>query len=101
MDPGVGVKHEKGGRPLHEEAPDRDAQAEKREEDRRLRILRRSVDYSIWIIRRTDITLEEAQKLVEGVREQALLLFPGKEDVFDLIYAPRFRRAICERFQLQ
>jgi len=84
-----------------EAAEERDLQAEKRDEDRRLRILRRSVDYSLWIIRRTDITLEEAQKLVQGVRAQALLLFPGKEEAFDLIYAPRFRRAISERFQLQ
>jgi len=83
--------------------PDRecDLQAKRREEDRRLRILRRAVDYSLWIIRRTDITLAEAQKLVEGVRQQALILFPGKEDAFDLIYAPRFRRAIAERFRLQ
>jgi hypothetical protein len=79
---------------------DRDSQAERREEDRRLRILRRAVDYALWIIARADLTLLEAQKLAEGVREQALLLFPGKEDAFDWIYAPRFRRAISERFRL-
>jgi hypothetical protein len=80
--------------------PDLDLQAERREEDRRLRILRRAVDYALWIIARRDLTLIEAQTLAEGVREQALLLFPGKEDAFDLIYAPRFRRAISERFRL-
>ncbi|NTW36322.1 MAG: hypothetical protein HGB17_09370 [Syntrophobacteraceae bacterium] len=80
--------------------PDLDLQAERREEDRRLRILRRAVDYALWIIARKDLTLIEARTLAEGVREQALLLFPGKEDAFDLIYAPRFRRAISERFRL-
>lgn len=79
----------------------RDPDAERREEDRRIRILRRAVDYSLWIIARTDISLSEAQKLVEGVREQALILFPGKESTYDLIYAPRFRRAIAEKFRLQ
>lgn len=82
-------------------AGDRDRQAEKRDEDRRMRILRRSVDYCLWIIRRTDITRDEAQRLVQGVRAQALILFPGKEEAFDLIYAPRFRRAIAEKFRLQ
>jgi hypothetical protein len=75
--------------------------AERREEDRRLRVLRRAVDYALWIIARTEISLGEAQKLVAGVREQALILFPGKETTYDLIYAPRFRRAIAERFRLQ
>ncbi len=79
---------------------DHDLQAERREEDRRLRILRRAVDYSLWLIARTDLSLVEARRLAEGVREQALHLFPGKEDAFDLIYAPRFRRAISERFRL-
>ncbi|MCU0588618.1 MAG: hypothetical protein MUF52_10730 [Syntrophobacteraceae bacterium] len=81
--------------------PERDLSAERREEDRRIRILRRAVDFSLWIIRRTDITLPEAQNLVQGVRERALSLFPGKESAFDLIYAPRFRRAMAERFRLQ
>lgn len=80
---------------------DNDPAAERREEDRRIRILRRAVDYSLWLIARTDLSLAEAQKLVEGVREQALVLFPGKETTYDMIYAPRFRRAIADKFQLQ
>jgi hypothetical protein len=79
---------------------DPDLHAERREEDRRLRILRRAVDYSLWIIAQKELTLVEAQRLAEGVKEYALRLFPGKEQTFDLIYAPRFRRAISERFRL-
>ncbi|HYA90515.1 MAG TPA: hypothetical protein VEK32_03345 [Thermodesulfobacteriota bacterium] len=42
--------------------------------------------------------LEEAQELVENVKRAACGLFPGKEETFELIYRPRFLRAIRERF---
>ncbi len=35
---------------------------------------------------------------MRAARQAALNLFPGKEDVYELIYAPRFRRIIKERF---
>jgi len=28
-----------------------------------------------------------------------LKLFPGKEEAFDIIYAPRFKRVLNEKFQ--
>jgi hypothetical protein len=37
---------------------------------------------------------------VENIRSQALMLFPGKETAFDIIYRPRLQRAITETFQL-
>jgi hypothetical protein len=37
---------------------------------------------------------------VEHLRRQALMLFPGKETAFDIIYRPRFQRAITETYQL-
>jgi hypothetical protein len=35
---------------------------------------------------------------MKDAKTAALLLFPEKEDVYELIYAPRFRRIIAERF---
>ena len=38
--------------------------------------------------------------MVEKVKQWAVILFPGKEETFDLIYRPRFRRIIEERYPL-
>lgn len=84
--------------------PDRDISPERlhaiREENRNLRFLRFMVDLALMEIRAGRFTLEEAGKVVENVRSQALQLFPGKETAFDWIYRPRFRRAITETFRL-
>lgn len=71
-----------------------------REENRRLRYLRFMVDLAIQEIRSGTFTLGQAQEVVHNIRSQALQLFPGKETAFDLIYRPRFQRAITETFQL-
>ena len=71
-----------------------------REENRRLRYLRFLVDLALMEIRGGRFTKPQAEKVVENIRSQALQLFPGKELAFDLIYRPRFRRAISETFQL-
>ncbi|MGZ3559930.1 MAG: hypothetical protein ACXU97_12540 [Thermodesulfobacteriota bacterium] len=71
-----------------------------REENRRIRYLRFLIDFSILSIQQDDLTLEEAQKLVEDVKKAACSLFPGKEETFELIYRPRFNRAIEEKFSL-
>lgn len=84
--------------------PDRDASFKRRqalrEENRNLRFLRFLVDLALMEIRAGRFTLEEAEKVVENVRSQALQLFPGKETAFDWIYRPRFHRAISETFKL-
>jgi hypothetical protein len=46
------------------------------------------------------MSIEEAQKVVQGVRQHAFHLFPGKEETFELLYTPRFRRLIAEKFSL-
>lgn len=74
---------------------------EKREEDRKIRFLRYLVDFSILSIEQEDLTLEMALKLVEDVKQAALNLFPGKENVFELIYRPRFKRIIEEKFGIK
>lgn len=69
-----------------------------REENRRIRFLRFLVDLSIQSIQENALSLEEALRLVEEAKRAALNLFPGKELAFELIYRPRFQRAIRERF---
>ena len=70
------------------------------EENRRLRTLRLLVDFALAYLAQTNLPLEEAQAVVEGVKRQALRLFPEKEETFDLIYLPRFRRLLREKYQL-
>lgn len=71
-----------------------------KDEDRKIRYLRRMVDFTLALIMQTDMTLEEASRHAAGVREFATKLFPGKGDVFDLVYAPRFRRVLTEKYRL-
>lgn len=70
------------------------------EEERRIRRLQRIVDFACTVLHQQDMTIEEAQGLVDGVKKMALNLFPEKEQTFDLIYGSRFRRILVERFQI-
>ena len=70
------------------------------EEERRIRTLRFLVDFSLAYLAQTQMNLEEAQAVVQGVKKQALRLFPDKEETFDLIYLPRFQRLLREKYQL-
>jgi hypothetical protein len=60
--------------------------------------LRIAVGLALSVIGQTDMSLEQAQEMVAATRDMALRLFPGKELAFDLIYLPRFRRLLAERF---
>jgi len=73
---------------------------ELKDEERRLRQLQLVVGLTMSVISQTTLSLEEASRMVAGVRRLALKLFPGKELAFDLIYQPRFRRLLAERFNL-
>jgi hypothetical protein len=68
------------------------------EEDRRVRQLRIAVNLALGVIGQTDMSLAQAQEMVAATRGMALRLFPGKELTFDMIYLPRFRRLLAERF---
>lgn len=70
-----------------------------KEENRKIRYLRFLVDFSILSIEQDDLLFEEASELVEDVKRAACGLFPGKEEVFELIYRPRFNRVLQERFR--
>ena len=66
------------------------------EEQARADRLRRTVDVACALLRQGHLSRDEAEALVADTRRRALALFPGKEDVFDLVLAPRFRRILDE-----
>ena len=68
------------------------------EENRRIRFLRFLVDFSILSIQEDDLSVREAEGIVEEVKRASCGLFPGKEETFELIYRPRFNRVLQERF---
>jgi hypothetical protein len=69
-----------------------------REENRKIRRLRFMVDLTLSLIYQANMTREEAMEHYIKVRDYALRLFPGKEDAFEIIYAPRFKRLISEKY---
>ncbi len=71
-----------------------------RQEEKNMRRLRLIVDLTEASLMQSSLTLQECLDLVEGTKRAALTLFPGKEFVFDLVYTPRFRRIIDERFTI-
>ncbi len=75
-------------------------EAEIKEENKRIRHLRKLVDFSMALIAQSPMSPDEALEIVEAVRSQAMRLFPGKEETFELLYTPRFRRLIAEKFRL-
>jgi hypothetical protein len=68
------------------------------EEEKRMRRLRWIVDLNQAVLMQTDLTLREAFDIIQDTKRAALALFPDKGDVFDLVYTPRFKRIIRERF---
>jgi hypothetical protein len=66
------------------------------DENRRIRLLRITSDLLAQLLMSGRVPASEADSLIGGVKDLAMRLFPGKEPVFDLIYMPRFRRALLE-----
>ena len=69
------------------------------EENKRIRRLRFMVDFTLEYIRTQRLSHDQALLVVEGVKRFALGLFPDKEETFDIVYAPRFKRLLNEKFQ--
>jgi len=65
-------------------------------ENKKLRMLRFMVDFTLSLIYQSDMPREEALVHITKVRRFALRLFPEKELAFELLYAPKFKRAIRE-----
>jgi hypothetical protein len=80
--------------------PDDDDDAERAraiaDETRRARILRMVVDLTSNVIVQGGLTRAEAEDIVAAARRRALELFPGKEDTWELVLAPRFARLMDE-----
>ncbi|HUK86113.1 MAG TPA: hypothetical protein VLT85_00485 [Terriglobales bacterium] len=77
-------------------------QAEREEENRRLRRLQIMMSMVMSVLGQDpNLTLEEASQLAADTRRAALALFPGKELAFDILYRPRLQRLIRERFRVQ
>ncbi len=73
-----------------------------REEEKKLRMLKFVVDLNLAVLmQQSDLTLREAFDILKNTKQAALNLFPDKEQVFELIYSPRFRRIIRERFVIR
>jgi hypothetical protein len=70
-------------------------------EERKLRRLGRAMDIAAALLWRVELTLEEAQDVVNHAKQTALQLFPDKEETFDLISGSRFRRILVEKYRLQ
>ncbi len=69
------------------------------EEEKNIRRLRFLVDLAQAILmQQSDLTLQEAFTIMKDTKMAALTLFPDKEHVYELVYAPRFRRIVSERF---
>jgi hypothetical protein len=85
----------------HSAAPKKMAtEAEIREEAKRVRRLQIVVDMVTSVLWQSDQTIEEALELVAATKQYALTLFPDKEETYDLIYQPRFRRLLAEKFRI-
>lgn len=67
------------------------------EEEERIGKLRLIVDSASDKLQHSDLTWDEARRIVEQTKGSVLELFPDKEGLFDLIYKPRFYRIIESR----
>jgi hypothetical protein len=68
------------------------------DENRRIRYLKMIVNLGLALLRQERLSRREAEQIVESIRRSALRMFPGKESTWEIVYAPRFRRAIEERW---
>lgn len=71
---------------------------ELKEENRKIRHLKLMIDLTSQILYQSEsLTLIEGLAQIEAARKFAISLFPGKGQVFDLIYRPRLLRILSER----
>ena len=70
------------------------------EENRKVRRLQIAVDLVLNLVAQSDIPVEEASELVAQTRRFALNLFPDKAQVYDIIYQPKFKRLLVEKYRM-
>jgi len=69
-------------------------------EEQKMRRLRFIVDLAEAELIQSQLSLRKSLDLLDQTKKAALALFPDKGPVYDLIYLPRFRRIIEERFTI-
>ena len=76
--------------------------SEREQESRNIRRLQVMMSMVMSVISQDpNMTVEEASELAAGAKRAALAMFPDKEFAYDILYKPRIRRLINERFRLQ
>ncbi len=67
-------------------------------DDERLRArrVRQIVDFTCAMIAQGHLARRDAEQLVTAARERILELFPGREQTYEIVCAPRFRRMLDE-----
>jgi shikimate 5-dehydrogenase len=76
------------------------SQEEILEENRKVRRLQIVVNLMLNLVAQSDIPVEEASALVAQTRQFALKLFPDKELAYDIIYQPKFKRLMAEKYRI-
>ena len=69
------------------------------EEEQNMRLLKTIIDLTTAVLRQGNLTVPEAIELITATKKSVLQLFPDKEEVYNLIYRPRFERIIKERLE--
>ena len=71
-------------------------------ERKQLRRLQMMMNMTLQVIAQDgSLSVDEASQMIADSRAAALHMFPGKDLAYDLIWKPRFQRAMLERFRLQ
>ena len=69
------------------------------EEKNKIHRLRVLVDLTTSVLyQEPSLTLEEARQLVQNTESSVLMLFPDKQQTFDMVLLPRFERILHERW---
>ncbi|TET40491.1 MAG: hypothetical protein E3J63_03275 [Elusimicrobia bacterium] len=68
------------------------------DENRKIRRLKMMVNLGLAVLRQERLSRKKAEEMVESIRRSALRMFPGKETTWEIVYAPRFRRTIEDRW---
>jgi hypothetical protein len=76
------------------------SQEEILEENRKVRHLQIVVSLVLNLVAQSDIPVEEASELVAQTRRFALNLFPDKALAYDIIYQPKFKRLMAEKYRI-
>ncbi len=66
------------------------------DEQRRARRVRQIVDFTCAMIAQGHLPRHDAEALVRAARDRILELFPGREQTYEIVCAPRFRRLLDE-----